>query len=105
MNLTKLTGTSIDDPSGLPTEFALEQNYPNPFNPSTQIRFALPMDSKVRLTVYDMLGREVAVLADDVRPAGRHAVTLDATRYASGIYLYRLEAGTATFTRKMTLIK
>ena len=105
LNLTKLTGTSIDDPSGLPTEFALEQNYPNPFNPSTQIRFALPMDSKVRLTVYDMLGREVAVLADDVRPAGRHAVTLDATRYASGIYLYRLEAGTATFTRKMTLIK
>lgn len=105
LNLTKLTGTSIDDPSGLPTEFALEQNYPNPFNPSTQIRFALPVDSKVRLTVYDMLGREVAVLVDGVRPAGRHAVTLDASRQASGIYLYRLEAGTTTFTRKMTLIK
>lgn len=105
LNLTKLTGTSIDDPNGLPTEFALEQNYPNPFNPSTQIKFALPVDSKVRLTVYDMLGREVAVLVNEVRPAGRHAVSLDATRYASGIYLYRLEAGTATFTRKMTLIK
>jgi hypothetical protein len=105
LNLTKLTGTSVDDPSGLPSEFALEQNYPNPFNPSTQIRFALPIDSKVRLTVYDMLGREVAVLVDDVRPAGRHAVSLDAARLASGIYLYRLEAGTTTFTRKMTLIK
>lgn len=105
LNLKKLTPTSIDDASGLPREFALEQNYPNPFNPSTQIRYALPKDVSVRLTVYDLLGREVAVLVNEVKPAGLHAVTLDATRYASGIYFYRLEAGNVTFTRKMTLIK
>lgn len=104
INLKKLTETSLED-NNLPKEFSLSQNYPNPFNPSTVINFSLPQDAQVKLTVYDMLGREVAVMVNELRSAGTYSIAVDGRSMASGIYVYRLEAGNRTFTRKMTLIK
>jgi hypothetical protein len=98
--------TSID--SGLPelpATFVLEQNYPNPFNPSTVISFRLPVSSDVHLGVYDLLGRLVAVLADGSFVAGDHTVRFDAGRLASGMYLYRMQAGTTSISKKMMLVK
>ena len=97
---------SIDDDLNLPTEFGLSQNFPNPFNPSTQIEFAMPSAGEVRLTVFDLLGREVATLVNGQINAGTHQATFDATGVASGLYLYRLEVnGREVATRKMTLVK
>ncbi|MFO8029612.1 MAG: T9SS type A sorting domain-containing protein [Cyclonatronaceae bacterium] len=98
-------GIEDDIPSDLPVSFALQQNYPNPFNPSTTIRFELPMDVKVRLEVFDMLGRRVAVLADGEYGSGHHSVQFNTGNLASGLYLYRLQAPNFTQTRKMMVIK
>jgi hypothetical protein len=92
-------------PKDLPASFALMQNYPNPFNPSTTIRFELPVDAKVRLEVFDMLGRSVAVLADGEYRSGNHSMPFHAGNLASGLYLYRLQTPDFTETRKMMLIK
>ena len=89
----------------MPKEFALHQNYPNPFNPSTQIAFDLPESADVRLTVFDVLGRQVANLINQPMKAGSHTVNFDAQRLASGVYIYRLEAGSFSMTRNMMLIK
>ena len=89
----------------LPTEYRLEQNYPNPFNPSTAIRFALPADGNVTLKVYNAIGQEVATLLDAYTAAGRHEIRWDAKSLPSGVYLYRLAAGTVVETKKMTLMK
>ena len=98
--------TSVDELADpLPVLYLLEQNYPNPFNPSTQIRYSLPTPSKVRLTVHDLLGREVAVLVDEVQPAGYREAVWDASRFASGVYLYRLTAGTFVQSRRMLVVK
>jgi len=94
-----------DDGRGTMDEFALAQNYPNPFNPSTQIRFALRASGLARLTVYDVLGREVAVLVNGALPAGAHSVTFDASNLTSGVYMYKLEAGGMVMTKRMTLVK
>jgi hypothetical protein len=92
--------------SQIAARFELEQNYPNPFNPSTTIRYALPEASRVTLTVYDALGRQISVLVrDDIQAAGRHEITFDAGNLPSGMYLYRLEAGAFSRTGKMMLIK
>lgn len=103
------TTTSADAVSSLPESFELGQNYPNPFNPTTTIQFAIPSSiqagSNVRLSVFDMLGREVAVLINEARPAGNHTVSFDASALGSGVYVYRLQAGSFTQTKKMTLIK
>ncbi len=89
-----------------PTDFSLEQNYPNPFNPSTTIRFSLPTAQTVSLKVYDLLGREVASLLNNERKAaGSYEATFNATALTSGIYIYRLEAGSFSQTRKMMLVK
>jgi len=80
-------------------------NYPNPFNPSTQISFTLKESGKVSLKVYDVLGKEVANLADGYYEAGRHTATFDGSSLASGIYFYRLTTPTATITKKMVLTK
>ena len=102
----KFALTGVEDLSlGVPTEYSLNQNYPNPFNPSTKIRFALPKESQVTLKVYNILGEEVAKLVDQVVPAGYHAYTFDATKLASGIYIYRLEAGNYVDVKKMLLMK
>lgn len=87
------------------TEFSLGQNYPNPFNPVTTIRFALPEKAEVTLKVFDAQGSEVALLARGTREAGRHEVQFDASALPSGVYIYRLEAGTHTESRKLILLK
>ena len=99
------TGIESEDDNKLPTEFALGQNYPNPFNPGTKISWQSPVSSHQTLKVYDMLGNEVATLVDEYREAGNYEIKFDASKLASGVYLYRLQADNYTFTRKMTLIK
>lgn len=89
----------------LPEEITLSQNYPNPFNPTTAIRFSLPRAQEVRLAVYDVLGRQVAVLASGMQMAGTHEVQIDASTWSSGTYFYRLDAGGAAITRPMLLVK
>lgn len=89
----------------VPAGFKLEQNYPNPFNPNTMIGFQLPENSPVRLEVFDLLGRRVATLIDGNKKAGRHEVQFEAGHLASGVYLYRLQAGSFTQTKRLTLFK
>jgi hypothetical protein len=115
------TGTNVADGGAKPAStFRLHGNYPNPFNPKTVIRYQLPVPSvvegsvisgqgsvvsNVELAVYDLLGREVAVLVRGKQSPGQHAVAFDATGLPSGVYLYRLRVGMATETRKMVLTK
>lgn len=98
--------------TGNPAHYILEQNYPNPFNPATVISYQLGQDSFVTLEVYDILGREVATLVKGKETAGIHPVEFNASRLASGIYFYRIEAGpnigqerNFTETKKMVLIR
>jgi hypothetical protein len=98
--------TRVEEPAAsVPVGFALEQNYPNPFNPSTFIRFQVPEDGWVTLSVYDVLGRDIAVLVNEPKSPGSYAVEFDATGLASGLYVYRLAAGSFTLARKMMLVK
>ncbi len=90
----------------LPASFALNQNYPNPFNPATEISFALPMAGDVTLEIYNVVGQRIATLVDGEQyPAGSHAITWDAAEFASGMYLYRLQAGEFVETKKMIMLK
>ncbi|MFH1686330.1 MAG: T9SS type A sorting domain-containing protein [bacterium] len=94
----------------VPLDFVLKQNYPNPFNPSTTIEFDLATASLVKLTVFDLLGRQVAVLVDHELPPGTHSVVFDKTNVpgqslASGMYLYRIATDSGSYTRKMMLLK
>ena len=93
------------EPDDVPGRFLLEGNYPNPFNPETTIRYALPERARVRLMVYDVLGRKVAVLVDDDQLPGSYTARFDAASLPSGAYVYRLEAGSFSETRKMVLLK
>ncbi len=89
----------------MPGNFRLEQNYPNPFNPKTVISGQWTADSGVRLEVFDILGRKVATLADGRYPAGKYAFTFEGTNLASGVYLYRLTAGSFSAVREMVLVR
>jgi parallel beta-helix repeat protein len=91
--------------SGFPNEFHLNQNYPNPFNPSTSIGYSIPKTGHVKLTVYDLLGREVSVLVDETKTTGTHAVQFDASRLPSGIYIYRFESEGQVQSKKLMLMK
>ena len=86
-------------------EFRRAQNYPNPFNPSTTIRYELPKGSIVRLSVYDILGREVTLLVNEGKNAGVYELKFDAQRLSSGVYFYRLKAGDFTQTKRFTVLK
>jgi photosystem II stability/assembly factor-like uncharacterized protein len=89
----------------LPTVFALNQNYPNPFNPTTTIEFSLPHSCEVSLKIYNLRGEEVATLVSEAMPAGNHKRVWSANELSSGVYFYRLQAGTFVQTRKFLLVK
>jgi hypothetical protein len=89
----------------VPQSFSLMQNYPNPFNPVTNIRYEIPTNGHVRLAVYDILGKQVALLVDGMQEAGYYSVPFDAGNLSSGIYFYRLNAGSFTGVQKMTVLK
>jgi hypothetical protein len=89
----------------IPNAFSLSQNYPNPFNPTTNIKFSIPQAGLVKLTVFDILGREVSVLVNEVKTAGNYVADFDASMLSSGVYFYRLESGNFVETKKMLLVK
>ncbi len=89
----------------VPLMFFLDQNYPNPFNPKTVISGQWTVDSEVRLVVYDMLGREVATLANGRYPAGKYSFSFDGRNLASGVYFYHLTAGSFSAVRRMLLVR
>ena len=91
--------------TNLPTDYGLSQNYPNPFNPVTTIAFQLPEAQQVKLSIYNILGQEVARLVDSPIGAGYHSIRWNATEFASGIYIYRIEAGEFTEIKRLTLLK
>jgi uncharacterized repeat protein (TIGR01451 family) len=107
VKLTNYCGTLTGAPgsSQLPAVYSLGQNYPNPFNPSTVIKFQIPKESQVKITVYDVLGKNVATLINEKKSAGYHQVEFSASGLASGLYLYKIEAGSFTDVKKMMLIK
>jgi hypothetical protein len=98
--------TGVIGNNGLtPDTYTLSQNFPNPFNPTTTINFTLPKDGLVKLVVYDITGKEVKVLANEIRTAGYHSISFDASNLPSGVYLYKLSAGNFVETKKMILTK
>ncbi len=101
MNISDVVEVNL----GTPEQFELDQNFPNPFNPTTSIRFNLPMDSNVKLNVFNVLGEEVVELLNENITAGYHSVNFDGSTLNSGIYFYKLEANNFTQIRKMMLVK
>ena len=97
----------VEDEGNLltPTEYNLAQNYPNPFNPTTTIQFSIPQRSNVVLKVYDVLGTEVKTLVNEEKEQGVYTINFDASQLASGIYLYKLQAGSFVETKKMLMLK
>ena len=102
---TAPVSVAVGNQPDVPQQFSLDQNFPNPFNPTTVVSGEWPVASDVAIVVYDMLGREVARLADGRYQAGRYSFTFDATGLASGVYHYRLTAGEFTATRTMLLVR
>ena len=100
-----ITGTGNNTALTIPDSYQLSQNYPNPFNPSTKINFTIPVNGQVSLKVYDVLGKEVMSLVNDVMTAGRHEVTFNGSNLNSGTYFYRLQSGNFVETKKMLLVK
>jgi hypothetical protein len=98
-------GVEQEDEPNSPQSFTLSQNYPNPFNPTTTIEFAVPKAAHVKLAVYDILGREVSVLANDYYATGNYKVTFNGPGLPSGVYFYNLQADGFTQTRKFVLLK
>lgn len=98
-------GDAMESPVFVSTEYGLEQNYPNPFNPVTTLRYALPNDGLVQLRIFNILGQEVALVVNEYREAGVHTATWDASTVPSGVYFYKITAGSYSETRKMLLIR
>jgi len=89
----------------VPSTLSLEQNYPNPFNPNTKIEYRLNESGNVKVSVFDLLGREVAVLINEEQPVGRYAVSWNAADMPSGMYICRLQSGNGSLVRRMLLLK
>ena len=102
--INTLTGTG-NFGNKIPMDYSLSQNYPNPFNPVTKINYSIPKSSLTKLRVYDLLGREVATLVNDMKQPGMYSVDFDGTNFSSGVYFYKLEAGTFTEVKRMIMIK
>jgi photosystem II stability/assembly factor-like uncharacterized protein len=96
---------SVDEVSEQPNKYFISQNYPNPFNPSTVIQYQIPEMSFVQLTVYDLLGREVAILINEEKQSGKYEIEFDASRLSSGVYYYQIIAGDFIQSRKMVLLR
>jgi hypothetical protein len=96
--------TNVDDKI-LPNGFSLSQNFPNPFNPTTSIKYLISSNSRVSLKVYDVLGNEVATLVDEFKSVGSYETDFNASSLSSGIYFYKLQAGSFSETKKMILLK
>ena len=103
--VVKKNPTDVEVQPELLKEFSLSQSFPNPFNPSTSIQYAISSTQFVTLKVYDLLGREVATLVNEEKPAGSYDIEFNASQLASGIYFYKLQAGNFVQTRKMILMK
>jgi hypothetical protein len=99
------TITDVRTSASIPDKFELKQNYPNPFNPSTTINYQLPTQSHVTLKVFDMIGREVAILVNGMQDAGNNSVRFDASNLPSGIYFYKIKAGNFIGTKKLLLLR
>jgi hypothetical protein len=97
--------TEVENTNVAPEGYSLSQNYPNPFNPTTTIRYQLPTATRVTLKVYDVLGREVRTLVDEVQGSGFKSVEFDASGFASGVYFYRLQTATFSQTTKMIILQ
>ncbi|MEE9171224.1 MAG: T9SS type A sorting domain-containing protein, partial [bacterium] len=105
VKVTPITAVESDMRGTVVEEFSLYQNYPNPFNPETVISFTVKNPSYVMLKLYDLLGNEVRILADELYPAGVHRVRLDASDMAAGVYLYRIQMGDFEAVRKMVVLR
>jgi len=109
--VTSISGlVSVDRGAPIPDRFQLMQNYPNPFNPSTTIRYSVPVQGRMRLRIFDVIGREVASLVDEIQSAGTYVVEWQGSdnagrQLASGVYFYRLDGVGHTVTKKMMLLK
>jgi hypothetical protein len=101
----QIVTSNVNENGSFPNKFSLAQNYPNPFNPTTNISFVIPQANEVRLQIFDMLGRNVGTLLNEQKAAGSHTVRFDGSNLSSGMYIYRIEAGSFTQTRKLMLIK
>jgi subtilisin-like proprotein convertase family protein len=99
------TLTGLSNIGILPTKFELSQNYPNPFNPTTKINFAIPKQGLVTMKIYDVLGREVRTLINEIKPAGNYTVDFNASELSSGVYFYRVQSGDFSDIKRMILIK
>ena len=97
--------SGMDHTDSVLPAFSLEQNYPNPFNPNTIIRYQIPQRSRVRITVHDILGREIATLVDEIQEAGSHEQTFNASHLSNGVYFYSLSGAGKVQIRKMVLLK
>jgi photosystem II stability/assembly factor-like uncharacterized protein len=97
--------TGIEEEQSVPDQFELSQNYPNPFNPTTTIKFTIPKQSFVTLKIYDLLGREISTIANENMSRGIYELDFDGSNLASGIYIYRLKAGTFNSSKKFVLMK
>ncbi|NCS90369.1 MAG: T9SS type A sorting domain-containing protein [Ignavibacteria bacterium] len=89
----------------MPESFLLQQNYPNPFNPSTSISYSIKEMGLVTLKIFDVLGREVSVLVNEVKEPGKYSINFDASKLSSGVYIYYMNAGNFISTKKMILTK
>jgi photosystem II stability/assembly factor-like uncharacterized protein len=99
------TITSVQNRISIPYTFSLDQNFPNPFNPTTTIFYSIPKPTYVTLKLYDLLGREVAIIVNELQDAGQHQTRLDASIFTSGVYFYRLQSGEFMQTRKLVVVK
>jgi len=105
VNANSSIAVDLSSKASLPTQYSLSQNYPNPFNPSTIIKFDLPVNGYVTLTVYNILGQPVVKLVDGIQAAGYKSVEFNAAALPSGVYFYRINAGAYTATKKLLLMK
>jgi len=94
-----------DNKTSIPNKFVVYQNYPNPFNPSTKIKYSIPKQSKIKIDVFDLLGRRILTLFNSEQSAGNHSINFDASNLSSGVYIYRIATETEIISKKMLLLK